>query len=241
MVNITRVVLLILLLGALSVVADTASGVSVRIGSRQSSNVRYAGVGELHDLLILPWVDEELSKHGLSFSRPKCATGTKLADRYEDGNLYCGTIKLVGGSVAVVFALQKYQRNASLPNKLLNKLCNASSDDMKSRAFVDDLARLAGPAFNAVEIGTATVGGLNAFWSTTKMERRVGSEVVYRGLQRVYLIPLADGKTLMSASFVLGVFGAEDIPDADFGSFVPVGEKFIKSIKIKKQPKCKFW
>lgn len=121
----------------------------------------------------------------------------------------------------------------------MKKLMSASESELASPSFVKSIASLAGRK-DIVETGAAKVGGKNAFWCTTRMERRVGEQVVYRGLQRIYLIPVKNGKKLVTAGFVVGALGVDEIPYADFKAFQPIAEKIVKSLKIN-ESKWKLW
>lgn len=201
-----------------------------------------AADGEYDDLLILPWVDDKVDHGMICFRRPRCVIAQQIAEQYRDVMLFNGTIKLAAGNVVVGFSLAKYA-GAEAPDGLrsgLKKLFSATAEEMTSPEFIRSISALAGRN-DVVKYGGTKVGGKNAFWSMVKMERRVGDVVAYRGLQKVYLIPVKGGAQFLSATFLVGASGVGRMPYADFNAFKPAGEKFIKSIVIRDKPKWKFW
>lgn len=213
------------------------TGFADTLGSVPNSRYQYADDSEYEGLLGLPWVDKSTKKVSVDFKCPKCMETQEVSERFKETSLYNGVIKLVGGNVVLGFQLQTIPNNG---NDEFRMIQFAKDEEMNSKSFFRKFTSLTGRK-DVLEIGMAKVSGLNGLWATTKMERRVGGQLVYRGVNRMYMIPLKNGKQVVMANMTVGVLGAEEIPYADFKAFLPVGEKIMKSVKIKEGPKWKFW
>lgn len=208
------------------------------LGMLPDSRYQYAADGEYSDLLILPWKSHKVGSPTIEFKCPQCFEEQKAAARYTDAMLFNGVVKFAGESVVAGFSLAAFDCTDEMKTEV-KKLMAASESELASPSFVRSIASLAGRK-DIVETGAAKVGGKNAFWCTTRMVRRVGNQFVYRGLQRIYLIPVKNGKKLVGATFVVGVLGADETPYSDFKAFQPIAEKIVKSMKIN-ESKWKFW
>ena len=197
--------------------------------SLHAKQVRYTASGELEDLVLLEWIHKSDFKSGISFSVPKSFITSDPGTRYSDATIYTGTSKFVFDTVVAMMSIMKV--NAPPDTTLVDKLRNASLTELTDKRFINSLSEFAGDEGDVIATCTTRIDGRNAYWSTTKMERRVSGTVVYRGVQRVYIIPLDDG-TLLACSFGIGVLGSGEFPVSDFEAFVPVGEMFIKSIRF---------
>lgn len=207
-------------------------------GALPDSRYQYAADGEYDDLLVLPWASYKVGNPTVEFQCPKCIERQKVADRYADAMLFNGTVKFAAGNVVAGFTLVSLDCVDEMKIEV-KKLMAASESELASPSFVKSIASLAGRK-DIVETGAARVAGKNAFWCTTRMARRVGNQVVYHGLQRIYLIPVKNGKKVVMANFVVGVLGADEIPYSDFKAFQPIAEKILKSLKIN-ESKWKLW
>lgn len=207
-------------------------------GTLPDSRYQYAADGEYSDLLILPWKSHKVGSPTIEFKCPQCFEEQKAAARYTDAMLFNGVVKFAGESVVAGFSLAAFDCTDEMKIEV-QRLMAASESELASPSFVKSIASLAGRK-DIVETGAEKVGGKNAFWCTTRMVRRVGNQVVYCGLQRIYLIPVKNGKKLVTANFVVGALGVDEIPYADFKAFQPIAEKIVKNLKIN-ESKWNLW
>lgn len=207
-------------------------------GTLPDSRYQYAAGVEYDDLLVLPWVSREVDDPSMVFQCPKCMENQKVSDRYAEAMRFSGVVKLAAGNVMACFILGSYGCTDAAKAEV-EKLMAASESELASPLFVKSIASLAGKK-EIVETGAAKVGGRKAFWCTIRMERRVGNQVVYRGLQRMYFVPLENGKKVVMTGYAVGVLGVDEIPYADFKAFQPIGEKIVESLKIDER-KRKLW
>lgn len=206
---------------------------SATIGSIPSSRYQYAEDCEYESLLALPWVNRNTRKVKVEFKCPKSMEETEVAPMYKDTSLYNGAIKLVGGNVVLMFQLFAIPNADSDEFRLIQQ---AKDKDFQSTAFFGKFKSVISRK-GVVEIGLTKVSGLNCMWVTSKMERRLQDQIIYRGVNRIYMIPLKDGKRVVGASVGVAVADIDEIPYSDFKAFLSVGEKIIKSIKIAEDSK----
>ena len=156
---------------------------SATIGSIPSSRYQYAEDCEYESLLALPWVNRNTRKVKVEFKCPKSMEETEVAPMYKDTSLYNGAIKLVGGNVVLMFQLFAIPNADSDEFRLIQQ---AKDKDFQSTAFFGKFKSVISRK-GVVEIGLTKVSGLNCMWVTSKMERRLQDQIIYRGVNRISL------------------------------------------------------
>ena len=218
------------------------SGLAVAIGNYPDTDCQYVLAGEYDDLTRLSWSSQEVSSSSrtFSFACPRCAEVGAVDPMYRETMVFSGVIKMLHGACVGGLAIQSIKLSGSGTEREMRCLQSATSSQLNDVRFIKTLSTITNALENCFQYGTCIVDGKNCFWGTHLMTRKIGREIVYRGVGRSYFIPLDDDKTIVNAEVMIGILGCDEHPYADFKCFLPVGERFVKSIKIKEGSKCRW-
>lgn len=222
-------------------VVSMNSGLAVTIGTYPDTDCQYVLAGEYEALMQFSWSPQKVSNsRTYSFECPKCTEVAAVDPVYKETMIFSGAIKMLHGACAGAFGIQSIKLSGSGVEREMRRLRSATSTQLNDARFVKTLSTITNGLENCFQYGTCVVDGKNCFWGAHLMTRKMGREIVYRGVGRSYFIPLDDDKTIVNVEVMIGVLGCDEHPYADFKCFLPVGEKFVKSIKIKEGSKCRW-